>query len=60
MYYPRARFIDDADGRATIAQIVPFRRLGEPREAGELIAFLASGKSAFTTGQVVYFTGGWP
>jgi len=24
------------------------------------IAFLASGKSPFTTGQVVCFTGGWP
>jgi len=27
---------------------------------GELIAFLASGKSPFTTGQAIHFTGGWP
>ncbi|HRF13443.1 MAG: SDR family oxidoreductase [Candidatus Accumulibacter phosphatis] len=35
-------------------------RLGEPQEIGELIAFLASGRSPFATGQVVNFTGGWP
>jgi 3-oxoacyl-[acyl-carrier protein] reductase len=39
---------------------VPFGRLGEQGEVGALIAFLASGQSPFTTGQVVYFTGGWP
>lgn len=60
MYYPRARFVDDPQGRAEIAGRVPFGRLGEPEEVGELIAFMASGKSAFTTGQVIYFTGGWP
>jgi 3-oxoacyl-[acyl-carrier protein] reductase len=41
-------------------QTVPFGRLGEPEEVGALIALLASGKSPFTTGQVIYFTGGWP
>ena len=60
MYYPRARFIDDAAGREIIARTVPFGRLGQPEEVGALIAFLASGKSPFTTGQVVYFSGGWP
>jgi len=60
LYYPRARFIDDPAGRARIAEIVPAGRLGTQAEAGELIAFLASGKSAFMTGQVLYFTGGWP
>lgn len=60
MYYPRARFIDDPAGREAIARLVPVGRLGEPTEVGELIAFLASGKSPFTTGQVIYFTGGWP
>jgi 3-oxoacyl-[acyl-carrier protein] reductase len=43
-----------------IARTVPFGRLGRPDEVGALIAFLASGKSVFTTGQVIYFTGGWP
>lgn len=60
LYYPRARFVDDPSGREAIAKLVPFGRLGEPDEVGALIAFLASGKSPFTTGQVVYFTGGWP
>lgn len=60
MYYPRARFIDDPGGRAEIAAIVPMGRLGTPQEIGELIAFLASGRAAFVTGQVIYFTGGWP
>lgn len=60
MYYPRARFVDDPTGREMIAQTVPAGRLGEPEEVGELIAFLASGRSPFTTGQVIDFTGGWP
>jgi 3-oxoacyl-[acyl-carrier protein] reductase len=59
MYYPKARFVDDAAGREAIAKIVPFGRLGEPAEVGALIAFFASGKSPFTTGQVVQFSGGW-
>jgi len=60
MYYPRARFVDDPVGRELIARTVPFGRLGEPAEVGALITFLASGKSPFTTGQVIGFTGGWP
>lgn len=60
LYYPRARFIDDAGGRAEIARIVPAGRLGTQQEVGELIGFLVSGRSPFLTGQVLYFTGGWP
>jgi 3-oxoacyl-[acyl-carrier protein] reductase len=60
MYYPRAHFVDDPAGREAIARLVPFGRLAEQEEVGALIAFLASGKSPFTTGQVIYFTGGWP
>ena len=60
LYYPRGRFIDDPVGREVIAKVVPFGRLGEQAEVGALIAFFASGKSPFTTGQVIYFTGGWP
>ena len=59
LYYPKARFADDPAGRKLIADTVPFGRLGEPAEVGELIAFLACGRSPFTTGQVVRFTGGW-
>lgn len=60
MYYPRERFIDDPEGRDLIARTVPFGRLGQPAEVGELIAFLVTGRSPFTTGQVVHFSGGWP
>ena len=59
-YYPRARFIDDPEGRAQIAAKVPLGRLGRPEEIGEVINFLASGRAAFVTGQVIDFTGGWP
>jgi NAD(P)-dependent dehydrogenase (short-subunit alcohol dehydrogenase family) len=60
VYYPRARFIDDPKGRDLIAGIVPMGRLGTPEEIGERVAFLASGRSQFVTGQVIHFTGGWP
>lgn len=60
LYYPRARFIDNLKGRELIADIVPMGRLGTQDEVGELVAFLASGRSSFVTGQVIYFTGGWP
>jgi NAD(P)-dependent dehydrogenase (short-subunit alcohol dehydrogenase family) len=60
MYYPRDRFVDDPKGREHIASIVPMGRLGSPEEIGELVAFFASGRSRFVTGQVIYFTGGWP
>lgn len=59
LYYPRAQFVDDPAGRAKIAELVPFGRLGTPEEVGELIAFLASGRAPFVTGQVIDFTGGW-
>jgi NAD(P)-dependent dehydrogenase (short-subunit alcohol dehydrogenase family) len=59
-YYPRTRFVDDPAGRAQIAAKVPMGRLGTPEEIGELVAFLASGRSPFVTGQVIDFTGGWP
>ncbi len=60
MYYPKAKFIDDPVGREKIASIVPAGRLGTPEEFGELVEFYISGRSAFTTGQVINFTGGWP
>lgn len=59
LYYPAARFVDDPAGREMIAARVPFGRLGRQDEVGALIAFLASGRSGFMTGQVLRFTGGW-
>lgn len=59
-YYPRSRFVDDAAGRAYIAQVVPAGRLGQPEEIGELIRYLATMDGAFLTGAVIDFSGGWP
>ena len=60
LYYPRAQFIDDPKGRQEIADVVPAGRLGTPEELGQLVEFYISGRSPFTTGQVINFTGGWP
>jgi len=60
LYYPKAKFIDDPEGRAEIAATVPSGRLGDPEEFGALIEFCVSGRSPFMTGQVINFTGGWP
>lgn len=59
-YYPRARFIDDPEGRKEIAEKVPVGRLGTPEEVGELLLFMVSGRSKFMTGEVINFTGCWP
>lgn len=60
LYYPKAKFIDDPEGREIIASKVPAGRLGDPEEFGALVEFYISGRSPFTTGQVINFTGGWP
>jgi 3-oxoacyl-[acyl-carrier protein] reductase len=59
-YYPRARFVDDAVGRAYIEQVVPAGRLARPEEIGELIQYLATMEGTFLTGAIIDFSGGWP
>jgi 3-oxoacyl-[acyl-carrier protein] reductase len=59
-YYPRARFVDDAIGRAYIEQVVPVGRLARPEEIGELIRYLATMQGNFLTGAIIDFSGGWP
>ena len=59
-YFPRAKYIDDPQGRAYIKQVVPCGRLGEPEEVGDLVKYLATVKGSFLTGAIVKFAGGWP
>jgi 3-oxoacyl-[acyl-carrier protein] reductase len=59
-YYPRARFVDDAAGRAYIERVVPAGRLARPEEIGELIRYLATMQGTFLTGATIDFSGGWP
>lgn len=44
--------------RRTEAQI-PMRRLGEPREFGAVVAFLASDRASYVTAQSIVVDGGW-
>ncbi len=37
----------------------PLRRYGQPEEVAELVAFLASDRSAFITGEAINISGGW-
>lgn len=51
----------DADGDAVCSMLdrdVPLGRLGKPEEIGELVAYLASPRSGFVTGQVWNIDGG--
>jgi 3-oxoacyl-[acyl-carrier protein] reductase len=38
---------------------IPMRRLGEPRELGAMVAFLASDRASYTTGASIPVDGGW-
>lgn len=42
----------------TIKKIVPMQRAGKPEEVADLVAFLASEKSAYISGQVISINGG--
>ena len=35
------------------------RRIGDPEEVAELIAFLVSDRSSFITGETINISGGW-
>lgn len=50
--------IEGSFPRETIAQIVPMKRSGQPQEVADLIAFLASKKASYITGQIISINGG--
>lgn len=57
-YFPK-ELIENEEILAKITKPIPLGRLGKPHEAGDYLVFLASDKSDFITGQVLYFSGGW-
>jgi len=52
------RFTGSPERKAGLVAGVPLQRAGEPEEIANAIVFLASGKSSFTTGQVLFVDGG--
>lgn len=57
-YFP-PELLANPDARAKIEKNIPLGRLGEPREVGALVAFLAAGDCGFVTGHIVPIAGGW-
>ena len=47
-----------AERKAQVAQAVPLGRLGTAEEVGEVIAFLASDRASYVTGQLIAVNGG--
>jgi NAD(P)-dependent dehydrogenase (short-subunit alcohol dehydrogenase family) len=52
------RFTGNAQRKASLVASVPLQRVGEPDEIANAIVYLASDKSSFTTGQVLFVDGG--
>jgi 2-hydroxycyclohexanecarboxyl-CoA dehydrogenase len=44
--------------RAALTNAIPFRRLGQPADVANVVAFLASDEASFVTGQTVSVSGG--
>jgi len=44
--------------REALTKAIPFRRLGEPADVANVVAFLASDEASFVTGQTVSVSGG--
>jgi 3-oxoacyl-[acyl-carrier protein] reductase len=49
---------EGAFDHAAIERLVPMKRAGRPEEVAELVAFLASDRAAYITGQIVSINGG--
>jgi 3-oxoacyl-[acyl-carrier protein] reductase len=44
--------------KAKLAQLVPMKRAGTPEEVADLVAFLASDRAAYISGQIISINGG--
>lgn len=49
---------DPEEWKAEVAQNIPVRRAGVPRDVANVIAFLCSDDASFVSGQVIYVAGG--
>lgn len=56
--YVRTERLAEVGAPASITELIPMGRLGEPEELGALVAFLASERAAYITGQTVLLDGG--
>lgn len=50
--------IEGSFDKAAIERLVPMKRAGQPEEVADLVAFLASERAAYITGQVLSINGG--
>lgn len=50
--------IEGSFDAATIKKLVPMQRAGQPEEVADLVAFLASDRAAYISGQVISINGG--
>lgn len=57
-YFPKDLLADEK-ALSKMTSKVPLGRLGKPEEVAEMIAFLASNRSDFITGQIIPVAGGW-
>lgn len=49
---------EDDERRAELLKLVPYGRIGQPEDVGNLCAFLASDRSDYITGASIYIDGG--
>jgi NAD(P)-dependent dehydrogenase (short-subunit alcohol dehydrogenase family) len=54
----RSAVLTSEDARLRILGRTPMKRLGEPAEVAEVVAFLLSDAASYMTGEIVYVDGG--
>ena len=54
----QSKMIEGAFDKETIGRLVPMKRAGTPEEVADLVAFLASDRASYISGQVISINGG--